>query len=236
MSALFPLSELLPLTVDGLLVSPGLVPPVLDGRNTVTRRMSKRWLRRKKGDLLFLRENWRLASYDMVLNWDCRLIYEADSSSLIHKVPGEYIVWLDNEADRRAAYRRKHGGPTAPEDCAPLRPSIFLPKWASRCVLRLTEDPKLERVQEITEEDAQREGMTLPDASLPRCECEDPDVEEPGPHLAHCLWRQEHVNPDEAPHVAAFVCTWESLHTKDGERWSDNPEVVRITFEIAGKA
>jgi hypothetical protein len=232
-SKLLPLSELLPKTVDGLLVSPGLVPPVLDGRKTITRRMSAaKWMRRKKGDLLFLRENWRLAGYDTVVNRDCRLIYEADGASLIHPVRDDArLAWLEREADRRTAHRRKHGSSATPQDSAPLRPSLLLPRWASRCVLRLTEDPRLEHVQEITEEDAKREGMVLPAPSLPQCPCEDPDVEDPGPHLPHCLWRQEHVEPDESPYVAAFVCTWEGLHTKDGERWEDNPVVVRLTFE-----
>jgi hypothetical protein len=76
--------------------------------------------------------------------------------------------------------------------------------------------------------------MTLPPADAPQCPCES-DVDDPGPsHLPHCLWRQPHVDPHEAgPHVAAFVCTWTELHTKPGERWTDNPEVVRIAFERA---
>ena len=210
MSALLPLSELLPKTKDGLIFSAPLVPPVLDGSKDLTRRMSKKWLRLKVGDLIFVRENWRLASYDMAINWDCRLIYEADGASLIHKVPGEHVVWLDREADRRADYRRKHGG-----DTAPLRPSIFLPKWAARCVLRITEPPRLERVQDITEEDAKREGVT-------------PFPYDPGGDQ----WT-------DGKYRTAFEYTWGKLHgfvgeKKPGEAWSDNPLVVRLAFERAG--
>lgn len=201
------LGDLLPKTVDGLILSAQLVPPTLDGRKTVTRRMSEKWLRLGVGDLLFVRENWRLASYDMCLNWDCRLTYEADGASLIHKVQGERVVWLEREAHRRALWRRTHGGPTAPNHVAPLRPSIFLPKWASRCVLRITEPPRLERIGAITDEDAKREGV------------------EP-------IYREgELAYDDPCAYRRSFVKTWKTLHTKPGERWSDCPDVVRIAFE-----
>lgn len=230
MSQLLPITpELLAKTVDGLILSGPLVPPTLDGRKVVTRRMSRKWLKRKQGDLLFVRENWRLLAWDMIVRSDCAIEYAADR--LERAVPLDDYSWARREAARVTAWRRSHGTPYL--RTAPLRPSLLLPRWASRCVLRLTEDPRLEHVQEITEEDAKREGMVLPDPSLPQCPCEDPDVEEPGPHLPHCLWRQQHVYADEYPYVAAFVCTWESLHVKPGERWSDNPEVVRIAFERA---
>lgn len=231
MAALLPLTpELLASTCDGLIFSAPLIPPVLDGRKTVTRRMSKKWMKRRKGDLLFVRENWSLTGWN---GMEVRLVYlpgALESWTAFVRCPPEAGDWFYRESERTKAWWSKHG-----RESAPLRPSLLLPKWASRCVLRLTEDPRLERVQEITEEDARREGMVLPDPSLPRCPCEDPDVEDPGPHhLPHCLWRQPHVDPHESgPHVAAFVCTWESLQVKPGERWSDDPEVVRLAFERA---
>ncbi len=227
MSALLPLThDLLSQTLDGLIFSPPLVPPVLDGRKTVTRRMSKKWLRRKKGDLLFVRENWSLTG------WDCTTVRLVDRPGAIEswtafvRCPPEAGDWFFRESERTKAWWAKHG-----RHSAPLRPSLLLPRWASRCVLRLTEEPRVERVQDITEEECVREGMALPPADAPRCPCEG-EEEEPGPHLPHCLWRQQHVEPDEVgPYVAQFVCTWTALHTKPGERWEDNPEVVRLAFE-----
>ncbi len=62
------LASLLPKTVDGIIFSPQLVPPVLDGRKTVTRRTSRKWLKRKVGDLLFVKENWELHGWPGPMN------------------------------------------------------------------------------------------------------------------------------------------------------------------------
>lgn len=202
MSALLPLSELLPKTVDGIIFSAPLIPPVLDGRKTVTRRMARKWLKRKAGDLLFVRENWRLLGWDMLIRSDCAIEYAADRVE--RHVHLEDYAWARREADRVTAWRRKHGAPYL--RTAPLRPSLLLPRWASRCVLRLTEDPRLEPLAAITEEDAIREGAP----------------------------RGEHCDAGCArPHRDGFIDLWRRLHTKPGERWQDSPVVVRLAFERA---
>jgi hypothetical protein len=190
------LAELLPKTVDGVIFSAPLVPPVLDGRKTVTRRLSKNWLKRKVGDLLFVRENWKLVSW----GFDVVFEYAADGARAYLPVP-EDRSWYHRETDRVHAFRTKDENRGAP-----LRPSIFLPRWASRCVLSITEPPRRERVLDITEDDAKREGVEPIDCSDLNFDC-------------------------DKPHKHGFVETWKSLHKKPGERWKDNPQVVRIAFE-----
>lgn len=224
-----PSPELLAKTVDGILFSAPMILALLAGRKTVTRRTSKRWLKRKPGDLLFVKENWSLCSWNCDTG-GCELQYEADAASRRwERVPDEQ--WLMREVIRIQDFQRGDRRLTP----VPLRPSMFLPRWASRLVLRITEPPRLESLHEIDDEDAKREGVTLPPSGLPPCPCEDETLEDPGPeHLPYCLFRQPHVDPHESgPYLAAYVCTWEELRPKKGERWEDNPEVVRIAFEIA---
>jgi hypothetical protein len=92
-----------------------------------------------------------------------------------------------------------------------LLPSIHCPREASRVVLRVTEKPRQEPVQSITEDDARREGVA-PAACEPACDCAE--------------WSGERYR-------RGFRVVWETLHTKPGERWNEGPSVVRIAFERA---
>ena len=56
----------------------------------------------------------------------------------------------------RLAYRASTDGERARVD-APWRPSIHMPRWASRLTL-LIEDVRVQRLQDISEEDARAEG------------------------------------------------------------------------------
>lgn len=80
-------------------------------------------------------------------------------------------------------------------------PSIHMPRWASRLTLTVT-DVRVQRLQDISEVDAIREGVTLIEGSL--------------------------ENP-----VEAYTDLWNSLHTKPGETWADNPWIVAVTFKVA---
>lgn len=96
-----------------------------------------------------------------------------------------------------------------PDSTSKYKPSIHMPRWASRLTLVVTAT-KMERVQEISEDDARAEG------AVP---VENGWSYEPG-NIRLC--------GSSAP--GAYYCLWQSLHTKPGERWEDNPEVVALTF------
>lgn len=85
-------------------------------------------------------------------------------------------------------------------------PAIHMPRGLSRAVLRVTERPRLEPLSELTELDARREGVQ------PLADIADEFGEE--------VYRR------------GFRAVWESLHTKPGERWNDDPQPVRIPFEL----
>jgi hypothetical protein len=85
------------------------------------------------------------------------------------------------------------------------RPSIFMYRWASRITLRVT-GLRLERVRDITDEDAIAEGIKRKDYEKPCC-CF------PG-------------NPR-----GGYQLLWDSLNAKRGLGWDKNPWVWVVEFE-----
>ena len=88
-----------------------------------------------------------------------------------------------------------------------LRPSIHMPRWASRLTLTVT-DVRVERLQDISEADAKAEGC---DAVL-ALTIKRPNGAHPG-------------NPREC-----YCDLWNSLHGPGA--WDANPWVVALTFNV----
>jgi len=80
-------------------------------------------------------------------------------------------------------------------------PPIHMPRWASRITLEVT-GVRVERLKDISEEDAWREGMTSDDF--------------------------DHRLPGEGR--ALFCCIWRTLHGPDA--WDANPFVAAISFIV----
>jgi len=83
------------------------------------------------------------------------------------------------------------------------RPSTHMPRWASRITLEVVR-VRVERLQEITEEDAIAEGYK--------------DVV------------GKYGRGDEAR--IWFASTWENIHSKRGFRWNSNPWVWVVEFKV----
>lgn len=118
--------------------------------------------------------------------------------------------WFDDgntRAWKNVVYRADDGArPLDQGDPAPWRPSIHMPRWASRITLLVT-DVRAQRVQDISEDDAKAEGVT--------------PVTDPN----ELKW-QHYV-----PHAIAFHELWDSINAKRGFGWDVNPWVVAVTFE-----
>lgn len=106
-----------------------------------------------------------------------------------------------------------------------LRPSIHMPRWASRLPLIVT-DVRVQRLQEISETDAKDEGLATvtKDGNLWKWGIADSDGL-PGNDDHGWHWREWEVDPR-----AAFKRLWNSLHGPDA--WSINPWVVAVSFTV----
>jgi hypothetical protein len=109
---------------------------------------------------------------------------------------------------------------TFPKDCVDTlgctwRPSIYMPKAAARIWLEVI-DVRVEMLQEITEEDAIKEGFT----GVP---CEHPNGRYACEDCMNTGWR-------EPPRVG-FVETWQALNAKRGYGWDTNPWVFVVEFK-----
>jgi hypothetical protein len=139
----------------------------------------------RSGDTLYVRESWRTSAA-----WD-----EAKPSKLPATAP---IIYAADEP--LESWMGK------------LRPSIFMPRWASRIILRVT-DVCAERVQEITGTGARAEGVLLPN---------------PGRTVVMPRYAIDDL------YVGTFEDLWDSINGKrDGATWADNPWVWVIKFEVA---
>lgn len=135
------------------------------------------------GDRLWVRETWMPFDRD---HWvgETRCAYRANSSIEGEAIRQEYV-----SAGRD--YR--------------WRPSIHMPRWASRITLEVT-DVRVERLQEIQYPELRREGFE-PEGS-------------------------EHMDPGLAC-LTKFRSTWNQLNADRGFGWDSNPWVWVVNFKQA---
>jgi len=146
------------------------------------------------GDRLWVREAWAPISPDEHERpiRECRIEYRADTTA---EAPGH---WDEVERGERPRYAR-------------WRPSIHMPRWASRITLAVTE-VRVERLQEISRESAIAEGLALASSHIEQFWRWPPPYDEG-------LW----LSP-----VAAYRFLWDSLHGEGA--WNANPWVAVIRF------
>lgn len=221
-----------------ILFSGSMVKPILEGRKTQTRRVVKNsegWNEApdvmdgvpfwdyatnydgevqhntqygkpcpygKPGDILYVKETWlpEIAHSCSVDSCDCS------------------DVWVNYLADGLNIYYRDHEIPphwTMP--AASLKgknvPSLFMPRWASRILLEITE-VRVERLNDISQSDAIAEGAPP----------SHPTIDNVSREFGFTDWSR-----------SWFGQTWESINGKDS--WNANPWVWVITFKkIEGDA
>lgn len=158
------------------------------------------------GDHLWLKETWQEVFYDDIPSGR-PLGPQGSMGSMTMR-------------DRRsnAIYKADGSFPDHPEYGKLLwRPSIFMPRWASRIML-LVKAVRVERLQDITEADAIAEG-----AYMQGKVGDDPTADN---------WTMTGEGWRYASAREAFAHFWDSLgNRRSGFTWADNPWVWVIEFE-----
>ena len=138
--------------------------------------------------------------------------------------------WVDYRATPRYEASHPAGWDSAPNDAEALkwRPSIHMPRWASRILLEIT-DVRVERLNAISEEDAQREGVHT-------------EVWDQTVVARNYAARDEFFQfwSEDMPHYvemnqlyrSSFRSLWESIY--GAENWQANPWVWVIEFKRVG--
>ncbi len=182
-----------------ILFSGDMVQAILAGRKTQTRRPIKKTA---SGRVQRGRKNWHIGDPDAILacpyQVGMRLWVRETWAPIPSLKPSGYFTdpkWLN----RTAWYRADNDKPTWG---GPWKPSIHMPRDACRFILRVT-DVRVQRVQEISEEDAIAEGMK------PR------------------RWEPEDCLND--PRVQ-FEVLWDSTYSPGA--WERNDWVWAIGFEV----
>lgn len=183
-----------------------IVRALLDGRKTQTRRVLKLQpeplgrfvgfsgsaetarckVRYASGDRLWVREAV-ITGYGIDDKYgrptgDKRVWYRATDSNL---------TWFDPDTETTL-------------DNPPWRPSIHMPRWASRLTLTVT-DVRVQRLHAISEADAVAEGVQTGTYGGAR-------------------------NPSRSTHRQEFSWLWDRLHGHDA--WNANPWVCALTFTV----
>lgn len=146
------------------------------------------------------------------------LIWNANEN--IHHCPyrvGDTLWVRETWAYQFGLYWYK-AGPFPPNTIPPVKwkPSIHMPKEASRIKL-LVKSVRVERLQEITEDNAKDEGVKDP------YEYQHPDYYNQ-PHMRGITYA-----------ISAFAGLWDSIYAKQGSGWDKNPWVWVIEFERVDK-
>lgn len=153
----------------------------------------------------FIRKEWLKAyDFDFFDKLVKQSIEEAKKAN-VKKDEYDYYVWNPGESPCR------------------WRPSLFMPRWASRINLKIT-NVKVEKLQDITEEDAKAEGLFFTDHGKDQW-----GNQRPGWNI-----KSESIKGWEKCLGTAkfgFASLWNSINEKRGYGWDLNPWVWVIEFK-----
>lgn len=163
----------------------------------------------KPGDRMWVRETWGVVSHELDEDGRIQPWTPDRPATAIHEMPfgnGYYSGHAIYAADGEFTWGDDDGYEDG-RSC--WKPSIHMPRAACRILLEVT-DVRVERLNSISQEDAQAEGMELTG------------------------WRPTYSDPDSGGEVWTpydnFAQLWESIYGE--ESWQANPWVWVIEFKV----
>ena len=205
-----------------IIFSSAMVRALLDGRKTQTRRVLKP------------QPHAAVASIELHRSYPGEFVPwcggEAQSSIVVPFAPGDRL-WVRegfSRTDAGFAYMADHPGD--PRGIG-WRPSIHMPRPASRLTLTVTE-VRVERLQAISEEDARAEGVHADTWGGVT-----PMLANPADACAHSAARPVYWAPgNDADDCLCFTArdafAWLWNHIHGGDAWAANPWVAAISFTV----
>lgn len=169
------------------------------------------------GSQIWVRETWRVGTWD---EDNCKIAvdYRADNYARREwlDVPDEPLfdrLWIQSTDDaHKAGFNTDPDGQyywQPGESPCRWRPSIFMPRWASRLTLEVT-GVRVERVQNISEADARAEGIyRTRDGTF--------------------SYHKDHGNFGVGTAREAYAALWDSINGKK-HPWESNPWVWCYSF------
>lgn len=181
-----------------IIFRPEMVQAILEGRKTMTRRKSDRY---QVGDHLWVKETW--ATVRFVYDWEVTTSL-VDTIDLNGAMPERFPnIYLGTPIVDKILHKARFDYDCHPDERGfKWRSPLFMPKWAARIWLEVT-DVRKERLGDISEEDAVLEGF---ETRVERNE--------------FCAW--------SIPALNQFLDYWRKLH---GDIDYDE-EVNVITFKV----
>lgn len=157
------------------------------------------------GDRLWVRETWR----PLIVHHCAMDACDCADVSVQYCADAEQRLFADGEIDR------VNPDWTMPQAAARGSvPSIYMPRWASRLTLEVT-GVKVERLQDISEDDARAEGII--------------EADDPG----EFGWNDYTKGQEQEDYLNPYESYWTLWDATNGVgSWSKNPEVVAITFRV----
>ncbi len=183
----------------------------------------------KIGDRLWVKETWGISHQcDTMPETERVIFYRADHNCYSDGIKQYYPDVICAYADKNELKRTESGDYMTPNHfCFPpktWKPSIHMPRWASRFLLEIT-DVRIERVNSISTHDCLREGIVQTWGCFGECPPQwaldsiSDKYGAPGSHLYDNRTSREN-----------FAILWESIYGEGS--WNKNPWVWVIDFKV----